>query len=96
VAYSKVIIDGNNEKEILDSLFSQCSNNNQICYHLKKYPNLIQFLKEETGLNSDTIILLYHYKENIKEIPKCLCRFSNDLVATLQNNILFVEEPATV
>jgi hypothetical protein len=73
MANSKVIIKGENFKDRLDSLFSQCSNNNQICYHLKKNTDLIQFLKEETGLNSDIIILLYHYKENIKEVPKCLC-----------------------
>jgi hypothetical protein len=73
MANSKVKIEGKNSKERLYSLFSQCSNNNQICYHLKNNPDLIQFLEKETGLNSVPIVLLYHYKENIKEVPKCLC-----------------------
>lgn len=73
MANSKVYIKGKNQKDRLESLFNQCSNNNQICYHLKKNPDLVQFLKKETKLNLDIITLLYHYKENIKKIPKCLC-----------------------
>lgn len=74
MAKSKVKIEGNNEKEMLYSLFKQCSNNNQICYHLKKNTSLIFFLKKETQLDLDNNIqILYHYKENIKNIPKCLC-----------------------
>jgi very-short-patch-repair endonuclease len=73
MAKSKVKIEGNNEK-MLDSLFNQCSNNNQICYHLKKNPTLFTYLKSKVGLNlNNTIQTLYHYKEGIKEIPKCLC-----------------------
>lgn len=70
---SKVKIIGQNPKEMLKSLFEQCSNNNQICFHIKKNESLISYLKDETGLDSDVIVLLYHYKENIKEVPKCLC-----------------------
>lgn len=74
MAKSKVKIEGNNEKEMLKSLFEQCSNNNQVCYHLRKNPSLISFLKKKTGLNLNNIMqLLYHYKEGINEIPKCLC-----------------------
>jgi hypothetical protein len=73
MANSKVKIKGNSPIEKIRSLFEQCSNNNQICFHLKKNQDLIQFLKKETKLNSDIIVLLYHYKENIKDIPKCLC-----------------------
>jgi hypothetical protein len=73
MAKSKVKIEGNNEKEMLDSLFEQCSNNNQICYHLRKNPSLVSFIKKELNLNLDIMQLLYHYKEEIKEIPKCLC-----------------------
>lgn len=74
MAKSKVKIKGNNEKEMLNSLFEQCSNNNQICYHLSKNSHLIDFLKKEVKLDlKSTIQVLYHYKESIKEIPKCLC-----------------------
>jgi hypothetical protein len=74
MAKSKVKIEGNNEKEMLDSLFKQCSNNNQVCYHLRKNPSLVSFIKKEINLHLDDVMqLLYHYKENIKEIPKCLC-----------------------
>ena len=74
MAKSKVKIEGNNEKEMLDSLFEQCSNNNQVCYHLRKNPSLISFIKKETALNLDNVMqLLYHYKEGINYIPKCLC-----------------------
>ena len=73
MAYSKIKITGQNNKEMIESLFEQCSNNNQVCYHLKKHKDLVSYLQKETGLNKDLIILLYHYKENIKEVPKCLC-----------------------
>jgi len=73
MAKSKVVLEGETPQDQIQSLFNQCSNNNQICYHLKKNSDLIQFLKKETGLDSDPIVLLYHYKEGIKEIPKCLC-----------------------
>lgn len=74
MAYSKVKIEGNNEKEMLDSLFEQCSNNNQICYHLRKNTSLVSFIKKETKLNLDNVMqLLFHYKEVINELPKCLC-----------------------
>lgn len=74
MSYSKVKIEGNNEKEMLDSLFEQCSNNNQVCYHLRKNPSLTSFIKKETKLNLDNVMqLLYHYREGINEIPKCLC-----------------------
>jgi very-short-patch-repair endonuclease len=73
MAYSKVNLTGQNNKEKIESLFEQCSNNNQVCYHLKKHNDLVLYLQKETGLDKDLIILLYHYKENIKDIPKCLC-----------------------
>lgn len=73
MSYSKIKITGQNNKEMIESLFEQCSNNNQVCYHLKKNKDLVSYLQKETNLNKDLIILLYHYKENIKEVPKCLC-----------------------
>lgn len=73
MARSKVKIIGDNPKEMLDSLFEQCSNNNQISFHLKKNENLISYLKDVTGLDESPIILLYHYRENVKDIPICLC-----------------------
>lgn len=74
MAKSNVKIVGSNEKEMLESLFEQCSNNNQICYHLKKNPSLISFIKSEVNLPLEDIIqILYHYKEKIFYIPKCLC-----------------------
>lgn len=73
MANSKVKIIGNNPKEMLESLIEQCSNNNQISFHLKRYDNLISYLRDVTGLNELPIILLYHYRENIKDVPLCLC-----------------------
>ena len=57
----------------LNILFKECSNNNQICYHLKNNEPLMNYLKQETGLDKEPMVLLFHYKENIKEVPKCVC-----------------------
>jgi very-short-patch-repair endonuclease len=73
MAESKVKIIGENPEEMLGSLFDQCSNNNQICYHLKKNPTLISFLRERTKLDLEPMVLVYHYKEGLTEVPNCLC-----------------------
>jgi hypothetical protein len=57
----------------LEILFKECSNNNQICSHIKKNKPLVLYLQQETGLDKEPMVLLYHYKEKIKEIPKCIC-----------------------
>ena len=73
MAKSKIKITGSNPSEMIESLFNQCVNNNQICFHIKKSEILIDFLKKETKLDDKIIVLLYHYKEKIKDIPKCIC-----------------------
>jgi len=72
MARSKIKLTGipNTDLEIL---FKECSNNNQICYHIKKNKLLVDYLKKETGLDNQPMVLLYHFKEGIKEIPKCIC-----------------------
>ena len=65
---TNVKIFGNTPKEKLESIFDQCSNNNQICFHIKRHPDIILFLKNEINLDLPLMVLLYHYKENIKEI----------------------------
>lgn len=55
-------------------LQTECTNINQICYHIKKNQYLIDYLKTTTGLNNvPVVVLFYHFKENIKEIPTCMC-----------------------
>ena len=55
-------------------LQTECTNTNQICYHIKKNQYLIDYLKTTTGLNNvPVVVLFYHFKENIKEVPKCIC-----------------------
>jgi very-short-patch-repair endonuclease len=72
---SKVILEGETPQQKIESLFKQCSNNNQICYHIKKNNELVSFLENETNLKDKrpVVVLLYHYKNNIKHIPKCIC-----------------------
>ena len=72
MARSKIKLTGD-PKSDLDILFKECSNNNQICYHIKKSESLVQYLIHETGLDREPMILLYHFKENLKEVPKCVC-----------------------
>ena len=69
---TKIKLTGEPEFD-LNILFKECSNNNQICYHLKKNEPLVNYLKQETGLDKKPMVLLFHYKENIKEVPKCIC-----------------------
>lgn len=58
----------------IEILLSTCSNNNQICYHLSKNKYLIDYLQTTTGLSKvPVVVLLYHFMENLKEIPKCIC-----------------------
>jgi hypothetical protein len=57
----------------LEILKSTCTNNNQICYHIKKNEYLIKYLETITGLKAPVMVLFYHYKEGIKEVPKCIC-----------------------
>ena len=72
MARSKIKLTGV-PKSDLEILLKECSNNNQICYHINKNNSLVQYLKQETGLDREPMILLYHYRENLKEIPKCVC-----------------------
>lgn len=69
---SKIKLTGDPVSD-LDILFKECSNNNQICYHLKKHEYLLFYLKEQTLLDKEPMVLLYHYKENIKDVPSCIC-----------------------
>jgi very-short-patch-repair endonuclease len=69
---SKIKLFGSEEEKIYQ-LLSQCNNNNQICYHLKNNPDLIDYLKNITNLNKEPMELLYHFKENLKEVPLCIC-----------------------
>lgn len=72
MAKSTIKLTGDPVSDI-DILLKECSNNNQISYHIKNNGYLLDFLKSETGLNETPMILLYHFKERIKDIPKCLC-----------------------
>lgn len=58
----------------LNILQTECSNNNQICYHIKTNKSIVDYLETTTGMKGyPVVVLFYHYKENIKEIPKCIC-----------------------
>ena len=72
MARTKIKLTGNPETD-LKMLFEECSNNNQICFFIKKNQSIIDYLKKETGLNRDPMVLLYHFKERTKEVPKCIC-----------------------
>jgi len=69
---TKIKLSGS-EKEQIETLLRECSNNNQIVQHLKKHPELISFLKRETKLDREPMVLLYHFKECVKEVPLCIC-----------------------
>ncbi len=72
MARTKIKLTGD-PKSDLDILFNECSNNNQICFHIKRNNSLVQYLRQETGLDREPMILLYHFKENLKDVPKCVC-----------------------
>lgn len=57
----------------LEILLEKCSNNNQICYHIKNNDYILKYMNSITGLDLPVMESFYHYKENIKEIPKCIC-----------------------
>lgn len=57
----------------LEILLEKCSNNNQICYHIKNNDYILTYMNSITGLDLPVMESFYHYKENIKEIPKCIC-----------------------
>jgi hypothetical protein len=57
----------------INILLNECVNNNQICYHIKNNKYLLDYIKSKYPLDIPIIGLLYHYKENISEIPKCIC-----------------------
>jgi hypothetical protein len=57
----------------LKILLEKCSNNNQICYHIKNNDYILKYMNSITGLDLPVMESFYHYKENIKEIPKCIC-----------------------
>ena len=69
---TKIKLSGS-EREQIETLTRECSNNNQIVQHLKKHPELISFLKNEIKLNKEPMVLLYHFKECVKEVPLCIC-----------------------
>lgn len=70
---SKIALIGSPSNKI-KILLEECTNNNQISYHVRKNEDILNFLKEKTQLVIDNpMILLYHYKEGIKDIPKCIC-----------------------
>lgn len=69
---SKIKLSGNS-KEDIDILFKYCSNINQIYYHIKNNIHLLKFLKDKTSLDLPVMQLLYHYEENLSEVPKCIC-----------------------
>jgi len=57
----------------LEILLKSCTNNNQICYHIKKNDYILKYMNSITGLDLPVMESLYHYKEGMKEIPKCIC-----------------------
>jgi len=57
----------------LEILIEKCSNNNQICYHIKRNDYILKYMNSITGLELPVMESFYHYKENIKEIPRCIC-----------------------
>jgi|LakMenE01Jun11ns_1017448.scaffolds.fasta_scaffold8863400_2 hypothetical protein len=59
MARTKIKLTGNPETD-LKMLFDECSNNNQICFFIKKNQSIIDYLKKETGLNRDPMILLFY------------------------------------
>ena len=70
---TKIKLTGN-PIEDLEILTIECTNNNQICYHIKNNQSIIDYLKTTTGLNNvPVVVLFYHFKEGIREIPKCVC-----------------------
>jgi len=74
MARTKLIVSGSNPEEKLISIISQCANKNQICQHIKRYDDIINFLKSRIKSNSDKspMEFLYLYQENI-EVPLCIC-----------------------
>lgn len=74
MARTKLIVAGLDPEEKLISIISQCANKNQICQHIKRYADIINFLKSRIESNSDKspMELLYLYQENI-EVPFCIC-----------------------
>lgn len=70
---TKINLTGDPKRD-LEILLEKCSNNNQRCYHIKKNQYIIDYLISETGLiNEPIVVLYYHFKEALKEIPKCTC-----------------------
>ena len=69
---TKIKLTGNPITD-LKILESECSNNNQICYHIKNNNYIIDYLKTITGIEAPVMVLLYHFKNNLKEVPKCIC-----------------------
>jgi hypothetical protein len=72
MARSKIKLSGS-EKDQIEQLIKECSNNNQICFHLKRNEPLVSYLKDLTGLDREPMVLFYHYVEKIYDIPKCIC-----------------------
>lgn len=69
---SKIKLTGD-PKNDLDILLESCSNNNQICYHIRKNDYILKYINSITGLDLPVMESFYHFKENLKEIPKCIC-----------------------
>ena len=67
-----------NPIEKLEQIIELCTCNSQIIQHLKRNTEVILFLREITGINSNVPLqLLYHYKEKIPQIPLCICGKQN-------------------
>jgi hypothetical protein len=69
---SKIKLTGESLTD-LEILLEKCSNNNQICHHIKNNDYILKYMNSITGLDLPVMESFYHYKENIKEIPKCIC-----------------------
>jgi len=75
MANTKIKLDNSlSSKEKLDFLLNDCSNNNQICIHLKRHTDVLEFLESKIlPKNKKTPMeLLYLYTEG-GEVPLCIC-----------------------
>ena len=71
---TKVKVIGDSPYEKLLSIIGQCNNNNQIVFFIKRNVDIIRYLSniyDKEVVNP--LQLLYHFKEDLNEIPKCIC-----------------------
>jgi hypothetical protein len=71
---TKLIVTGESPIKKIESIISQCTNKNQIVQHIKRYDDILYFLRSRTSSKSDKspMELLYLYQENM-EVPLCIC-----------------------